>query len=378
MKNRKTPAKSAAFFANHVKKMDASVLDYDLPKDRIAQLPAQRRDNSRLLVYRRQSGEIEHRRFSEIAEILPCKFRMIRNNAAVLKARIFASRKSGGFAECLLLNPVGGNAWRAMLRPGKKLPAGSTFAKEGFFEARVLEKFGDGQAVVEFTKNKFSSVIELSENIGAVPLPPYIERDQRSPDYDRGFDNERYETVYANPAKRVAAAAPTAGLHFTKELCEKLQSRGHSFGEITLHVGLGTFQPIKSEKVEEHKMHSEIYEIPPETLRVLKNRKENKTLMVGTTSLRACEDFCRKNPDIDEGKTYIGSASLFVYPPQKIISCDALITNFHLPRSTLMCLVGAFLSPGKEDGIEKLNELYKIAIEREYRFFSYGDAMLIL
>ncbi|MBR4598366.1 MAG: tRNA preQ1(34) S-adenosylmethionine ribosyltransferase-isomerase QueA [Opitutales bacterium] len=358
--------------------MDASILDYDLPKERIAQLPAQRRDNSRLLVYRRESGEIEHRRFSEIADILPGGFSFIRNNAAVLKARIFANRKSGGAVECLLLNPIRDNIWRAMLRPGKKLPEGSVFAKEGFFEARVLEKFEDGQAIVEFTKNKYPNVIALSEKIGAVPLPPYIERDQRSPSYDREFDNRRYETVYADPARRVAAAAPTAGLHFTKELCASLEKRGGKFYEITLHVGLGTFQPIKSDRVEDHKMHSEIYEIPPETLHVLKRRKDHKTIMVGTTSLRASEDFLRKNPEIDENKTYIGDASLFVYPPQKIISADAMITNFHLPRSTLMCLVGAFLSPGKEGGIEKLKELYKIAIEKEYRFFSYGDAMLIL
>ncbi len=246
------------------------------------------------------------------------------------------------------------------------------------FEAKVLEKFEDGQAIVEFTKNKFDNVIELCENIGAVPLPPYIARDQRSPNYDRKFDNERYETVYANPSKRVAAAAPTAGLHFTPELCARLEKSGNTFNEITLHVGLGTFQPIKSDKVEEHKMHSEIYEIPESTLRILKNRSEFKTLMVGTTSLRASEDFCRKNPEIDLSKPYFGDASLFVYPPQKVISANALITNFHLPRSTLMCLVGAFLSPEKEDGVEKLKEIYKIAIEKEYRFFSYCDAMLIL
>lgn len=358
--------------------MNASILDYDLPKERIAQLPAQKRDNSKLLVFRRETGEIEHRRFSELDQILPQEFSFIRNNASVLKARIFASRKSGGFAECLLLAPVENNIWRAMLRPGRKLPAGSSFFKEGAFEAKVLEKFGDGQTLVEFVENKFSNVVELCENIGAVPLPPYIERDQRSPDYDRKFDNERYETVYADPSKRVAAAAPTAGLHFTPELCSRLEKRGNTFNEITLHVGLGTFQPIKSEKVEDHKMHSEIYEIPPKTLRVLKNRNDFKTLMVGTTSLRASEDFCRKNPSIESGKAYFGDASLFVYPPQNIISADALITNFHLPRSTLMCLVGAFLTPGKLGGIEKLKEIYKTAIENDYRFFSYGDAMLIL
>ncbi|MBO5781612.1 MAG: tRNA preQ1(34) S-adenosylmethionine ribosyltransferase-isomerase QueA [Opitutales bacterium] len=358
--------------------MDASILDYNLPKERIAQLPAQKRDNSKLLVFRRETEEIEHRRFSELGEILPRQFSFIRNNAAVLKARIFANRKSGGFVECLLLAPVENNIWRAMLRPGKKLPAGSRFFKDGIFEAEVLEKFEDGQAIVEFVENKFSNVVELCENIGAVPLPPYIERDQKSPDYDRKFDNERYETVYADPSRRVAAAAPTAGLHFTPELCSRLEKSGNTFNEITLHVGLGTFQPIKSEKIEDHKMHSEIYEIPPETLRLLKSRKDFKTLMVGTTSLRASEDFCRKNPPADCGCPYFGDASLFVYPPQEIISADALITNFHLPRSTLMCLVGAFLTPGKLGGIEKLKEIYKTAIENDYRFFSYGDAMLIL
>lgn len=358
--------------------MDTSILDYELPKECIAQLPAQKRDNSKLLVFNRQTGEIEHRRFAELDEILPQKFSFIRNNAAVLKARIFANRKSGGFVECLLLTPVSDKVWRVMLRPAKKLPIGSTFFKEGIFEAKVLEKFNEGQAIIEFVENKFSNVVELSENIGAVPLPPYIERDQRSPNYDRKFDNERYETVYANPSKRVAAAAPTAGLHFTPELCKRLEKLSNTFNEITLHVGLGTFQPIKSEKVEEHKMHSEIYEIPQDTLRILKNKDKFKTLMVGTTSLRASEDFCRKNPNVDENKPYFGDASLFVYPPQKVISADALITNFHLPRSTLMCLVGAFIAPEKEDGIKKLKEIYKIAIKKDYRFFSYGDAMLIL
>lgn len=357
--------------------MDTDSLDYNLPKSQIAQFPCERRDQSKLLVFNRKDGSISHRKFSDLADILPEKFHIIRNNAAVLKARIFAKKESGAEVECLLLTPVDGAKWRVMLRPGKRLPVGATFLKEGFFRAKVLEKFDDGQAIVEFIENKFDSVITLSENIGAVPLPPYIQRDQKSPDYDRQRDNISYETVYANPSKRVAAAAPTAGLHFTKELDSKLAKKGHVFHELTLHVGLGTFQPIKADVVEEHKMHSELYEIPAQTIEALRNPND-KILCVGTTSLRASEDFMRKNPPLKAGESYVGSASLFIYPPQKIISADALITNFHLPRSTLMCLVGAFLAPGQEDGVEILKQIYASAIEQNYRFFSYGDAMLIL
>lgn len=357
--------------------MNLDSLDYDLPKEQIAQFPCERRDQSKLLVFDRKSGSVKHCHFSDLPNLLPEKFHFIRNNAAVLKARIFAKKKSGAEVECLLLTPEDGRRWRVMLRPGKRLQVGAEFFKEGFFEAKVIEKFGDGQAVVEFTQNKFSSVIELSEQIGSVPLPPYIQRDQKSPDYDRQRDNLRYETVYANPAKRVAAAAPTAGLHFTKELDSRLLEAGNIFHELTLHVGLGTFQPIKSERIEDHKMHSELYEIPANTIEALRNPSD-KILCVGTTSLRASEDFMRKNPDLKPGESYVGNASLFVYPPQKIISADALITNFHLPRSTLMCLVGAFLAPGREGGVEILKELYAEAIKLNYRFFSYGDSMLIL
>ena len=357
--------------------MNLDSLDYDLPMEKIAKFPCERRDQSKLFVFDRKSGSVKHCHFSDLPNLLPEKFHFIRNNAAVLKARIFAKKKSGAEVECLLLTPEDGRRWRVMLRPGKRLQVGAEFFKEGFFEAKVLEKFGDGQAVVEFTQNKFSSVIELSEQIGSVPLPPYIQRDQKSPDYDRQRDNLRYETVYANPAKRVAAAAPTAGLHFTKELDSRLLEAGNIFHELTLHVGLGTFQPIKSERIEDHKMHSELYEIPANTIEALRNPSD-KILCVGTTSLRASEDFMRKNPDLKPGESYVGNASLFVYPPQKIISADALITNFHLPRSTLMCLVGAFLAPGREGGVEILKELYAEAIKLNYRFFSYGDAMLIL
>ena len=249
---------------------------------------------------------------------------------------------------------------------------------ENSFRATVLEKLEDGRAVVKFDTADGGSVVAMSEKIGVVPLPPYIARDQHSPDYDRGFDNRRYETVYADPSKRVAAAAPTAGLHFTPELIDTLKSRGNGFFDLTLHVGIGTFQPLKSEVVEDHKMHSEIYEIPARTLAAMADKSVPR-LAVGTTSLRAMEDFVRKHPDgFPTDKPIADSAELFVYPPQRIHAADAMITNFHLPRSTLMCLVAVFLKPDSDGGTEKLKELYRLAIEREYNFYSYGDAMLIL
>lgn len=358
--------------------MDISALDYNLPKERIAQHPAMKRDESKLLVYKRSSGEISHLNFKDLPEVLGRNYKFIRNDAAVLKARIFAKKSSGANVECLLLNAVENSKWIAMIKPAKRLAVNSTFGIDGVFSARVLEKFDDGRALLDFEENAYGDVISLSEAIGAVPLPPYIVRDQRSPDYDRREDNERYETVYANSQKRVAVAAPTAGLHFTKELVETLKNRGSEFYNLTLHVGIGTFKPIQCDKIEEHKMHSETYEIPADTLKVLKTEPRENILCIGTTSLRASEDFCRKNPDVALDKPYISSASLFVYPPQRVISSGALITNFHLPRSTLMCLVGAFIAPESENGIEILKDIYKIAIERDYRFFSYGDAMLIL
>jgi S-adenosylmethionine:tRNA ribosyltransferase-isomerase len=218
----------------------------------------------------------------------------------------------------------------------------------------------------------------MSEKIGVVPLPPYIARNQNSPDYDRDFDNARYETVYANPTKKVASAAPTAGLHFTPELIQTLKNSGHDFFDLTLHVGIGTFQPLKSDKVEDHIMHSEIYEIPTKTLSAMSDKTKPR-LAVGTTSLRAMEDFTRKHQNgFSADNPVFDDARLFVYPPQKILSADAMITNFHLPRSTLMCLVAVFLKPESLDGIEKLKEIYQVAIDNKYNFYSYGDAMLIL
>lgn len=365
--------------------MDSSILDYTLPEERIAKTPAQKRDESRLLVLNRKSGEISHALFKDLPTLLPQQFDFFRNNAAVLKARIFANRESGGAVECLLLTPDSreDNLWTCMIKPAKRLKEGSSFGKENFFKAKVLEKFDDGTATIKFELSpKFSNVVELAENIGVVPLPPYIARDQKSPDYDRTFDNERYETVYANPQKRVAVAAPTAGLHFTPELIKSLSQQGHSFYDLTLHVGIGTFKPMTTDTVEAHKMHSELYEIPSSTIKAAIDRKR-PNLLVGTTSLRALEDFYRKNFEkfselSNSQSSYLNAASLYVYPPQLVYSADAMITNFHLPRSTLMCLVSAFIKPNSLDGIDILKNAYKVAIENKYNFYSYGDAMLIL
>lgn len=360
--------------------MDASVLDYILPDERIARFPSQKRDESKLLVFDRKSQVITHTIFKELPNFLPTAFNFFRNDAAVLKARIFAKKETGANVECLLLTPVENNIWTCMLRPAKRLKNGAKFAVENAFEAEVLQHLDNGNCIVNFSlAPQYNNVVEMSEQIGVVPLPPYIRRNQNSQDYDRTFDNQRYETVYANPQHRVAAAAPTAGLHFTDELISQLKTDKHNFYNLTLHVGIGTFQPLKTDVVEQHTMHSELYEIPTKTLEALADTSKPH-LAVGTTSLRALEDFSRKNVGrkIDTSKPVIDSASLFVYPPQRVISADAMITNFHLPRSTLMCLVATFLSPESESGIDTLKEIYKVAIDNKYNFYSYGDAMLIL
>ena len=360
--------------------MDSSELDYDLPGERIARFPSRRRDACRLLVYSRKTAETSHAKFADLPDILERPHNIFRNTASVLKARIFARKPTGGGVECLLLSPIdGGREWLCMLKPGRRLPAGSRFGIDGVFTAEVLSKDAEGNAAVRFDICGNEGVVEMSERVGVVPLPPYIARNQKSPGYDRNFDNEYYETVYADPSKRVAAAAPTAGLHFTPELDARLRARGHAFHPLTLRVGIGTFRPMKTEKVEDFQIHSEAYEIPAATLAAMGDAYRPK-LAVGTTSLRAMEDYWRKNgaPGKDARAAAADSAKIFVHPPQRILSADALVTNFHLPRSSLMCLVAAFLSPGNADGIEMLKGLYRLAIDRKYNFYSYGDAMLIL
>ncbi len=361
--------------------MDASLFDYDLPADRIAQTPAGVRDASRLLVVNRATHQLTHATFNEIGNYLPSRTVLFRNNAMVLKARLQGVRPSGGKVECLLLHPVmDGNPWEfwCLLKPGKRLPVNGSFRIPGICQATVIAKRPDGTCRVAFTPETGArSVVELADLAGSLPLPPYIDRHKADPARE-AMDENRYQTVYADPQKKVAAAAPTAGLHFTPDLMDSLTQQGHEFQNLTLHVGLGTFQPIKVERLDEHRMHREIYEVPAAT-RQAWDRASHK-LCVGTTALRALEDYCRKGGHLARnlGQSYQDSAELFIYPPAKFLSADSLLTNFHLPRSTLLCLVSAFLQPESTEGIAWLKDIYRAAIKENYRFFSYGDAMLIL
>jgi len=356
--------------------MDTSLFDYELPPEQIAQVPADRRDASRLLVVNRQSGKIEHTVFREIGNFLPDGARLFRNEAAVLRARILAKLPTGGKVECLLLHPgETGNCWWCLLKPGRKLPAGREFGLEGLFTAKVLEKNEDGQCLVQFDCEGGRTVEDLTEVIGQLPLPPYI---ARAGGENKPEDLERYQTVYANPAKRVAAAAPTAGLHFTEELIGELKGKGFTFHDLVLHVGLGTFRPIQVEKLQEHAMHSETYSIGSDVLQELQKPDAGPRVAIGTTSVRTIEDALRKLGEKTIEGNFSSEASLFLYPPAEFLGVDAMITNFHLPRSTLLCLISAFLTPGKTEGIAWMKEIYAEALSEGYRFYSYGDAMLIL
>ena len=371
-------------------KMDTDLFDYHLPERLIAQTPAARRDASKLLVVNRATGTISHHIFSDLPELLPAGTRLFRNNAAVLQARLTGEREgSGGKVECLLLRPGEiPTRWWCLLKPGKKAAHGY-FGVPGLFRAHVIDKEicdeGGGEYLVEFEMCvPGENVLDVAEKIGQLPLPPYITRARPAGTDFSALDKERYQTVYAEREHPVAAAAPTAGLHFTDELLAKLRSRGVNQFDLTLHIGLGTFQPIKSQKIEEHPMHKEFYTIPAGTRAELDkvDPANSPRLAVGTTSLRTMEDFARRSragdPAIAKTGSVAATAGLFVFPPQQILGADILITNFHLPKSTLMCLVSAFLTPGELRGIEWLKEIYAEAIRENYRFYSYGDAMLIL
>jgi len=356
-----------------------SRFDYHLPAELVAQTPAERRDGSRLLVVDRAAHTVEHRMFDELPNFLRPGDTLFRNNASVLPARLRGKRATGGAVECLLLRKSGagadGELWQCLVRPGRRLPAGAEFeAAEGALRGRVESVVGDGSVLVRFESRPGESVADAANRAGEVPLPPYIVRTDAS---RRDMDRERYQTVYANPERRVAVAAPTAGLHFTPGLLASIGARGVRTADLTLHVGLGTFRPMATENVEDHPIHGEVYEIPAATQRALFPPLAGRRVAVGTTTVRSIEDFlaCHREP---LGTTHIAEASLFVHPPFAFRGVDALITNFHQPRSTLLCLVAAFLAPGSSDGIGWLMDIYADAVARRYRFFSYGDAMLIL
>jgi S-adenosylmethionine:tRNA ribosyltransferase-isomerase len=352
--------------------MLTSELDYELPAARIAQSPTDRRDRSRLLVYRRKEREVSHHYFHDLPDLLPPDLFIFRNNVSVLKARLLGKRSTGGSVECLLLRPAESlkNTWRCLLKPGGKTARAGSFSLPGEYEATVVQSLPSGEYLVKFDLPKDDDPAQLAQRIGALPLPPYVHRPADE------TDELRYQTVYANSENRTAVAAPTAGLHFTEETFNGLKDKGHSIHDLTLSVGLGTFRPIETDEIDDHPMHAEEYSIEPEAKNALLT-KPGKKLAIGTTTVRTIEHYLSTTDPKPEQPTR-GQTDLFIRAPYSFRGVDLLLTNFHLPGSTLLCLVSAFLSPDKEDGLAILKDIYAQAISLEYRFFSYGDAMLIL
>jgi S-adenosylmethionine:tRNA ribosyltransferase-isomerase len=350
--------------------------DFELPPDLIAQHPAPKRDDSRLLVLQRGGNRIEHRRFPVLLEFLEPGDVLVLNNSRVIPARLRGvNAKTGGKFELLLLEENAPNDWWSMLRPGKRSRVGTQIilcdadGRPAHICATVTETNDDGHRRLQFTGTP--AIRRELEQLGEVPLPPYIERQSRQSE-----DKERYQTVFARTDGSVAA--PTAGLHFTPELLAQLRARGVQICFVTLHVGAGTFLPVKTESLAAHKMHAERFELSEETANTVNTAKNSghRVIAVGTTTVRVLESVAAQN----HGKLskYAGKTGVFIHPPFSFQVVDALLTNFHLPRSTLLMLVSAFVAPGEKHGREMLLHTYAEAIRERYRFFSYGDAMLIL
>lgn len=344
--------------------MHVSDFDYYLPEELIAQHPADKRDESRLLVADRKSGKLEHRHFYNILEYLNPGDCLVMNNSKVIPARLFGIKEiTGARVEFLLTKRIKGDIWEAMVRPGKKLHVGDrvSFTEDGSLSAKITEHGEGGTRNVRFEYE--GDFHELLYRIGKIPLPPYIERESCDE------DKVRYQTVYCKEEGSVAA--PTAGLHFTEELIEKALQKGVKTAYVTLHVGIGTFRPVKCENIEEHKMHFEEYEIDEENAAVINETRKagGRIISVGTTSTRTVESASAPDGTVIAGH---GSTDIFIYPGYRFKVIDSLITNFHLPKSTLLMLVSALYNR------ENILEAYKAAVEEKYRFFSYGDAMMII
>ena len=350
---------------------------FDLPPELIAQQPAAHRDDSRLLVLQRKSGKIEHRQFPDLLEFLNPGDVLVLNNSRVIPARMHGKNsQTGGKFELLLLEENSKNDWWAMMRPGKRAKIKTQIRLQekngdiGKIIATVTDVNDEGQRRLQFSGT--TNLLDELDALGELPLPPYIERHG-----ELVADKERYQTVYAQPAGSVAA--PTAGLHFTPELLGKIRALGVKICFVTLHVGAGTFFSVRTENLADHQMHSERFEVGEETVRAVSEAKKSghRVIAVGTTATRALETVARKN-----GGTlnvYTGKTDIFIFPPAQFQIVDALLTNFHLPESTLLMLVSAFAAPGEElRGRELVFSAYAEAIRERYRFFSYGDAMLIL
>ncbi len=341
--------------------MDIKDFYYDLPERLIAQTPLTDRTASRLMVLDRKLGTIEHKHFYDIADYLNEGDCLVMNNTRVIPARLYGSKEgSGGKIEFLLLKRLSIDTWELILRPGKKAKVGSRFVfGDGRLKAEVIEVRDDGNRIVRF---EFDGVWEeILDSLGEMPLPPYIK--------EKLEDKNRYQTVYSKIEG--SAAAPTAGLHFTDELIEKLRQKGVKTAFVTLHVGLGTFRPVSVDTIENHKMHTEFYQISQESADIINETRKNggRIICVGTTSVRTLESSSKDDGTVLPGS---GDTSIFIYPGYKFKTVDSLITNFHLPESTLLMLISALYDRNS------IMEAYAEAINKEYRFFSFGDAMLII
>ncbi len=340
--------------------MKVSDFDYDLPERLIAQHPSEKRDESRLMVLNREKQTIEDKVFKDVIDYLNPGDCLVRNNTKVIPARLYGKKETGANVEFLLLKRIHDDTWEVIVRPGRKLLKGAkVIFGDGILEATIDDVLENGNRQVTF---KYDGIFnEILDQIGLMPLPPYIKEKLK--------DKDRYQTVYAKYDG--SAAAPTAGLHFTEELLEKIRQKGVEIANVTLHVGIGTFRPVKVENVEEHDMHSEHFYIKKEDADKINNAKKNgkRIISVGTTSCRVLESIADENGFVKETE---GDTSIFIYPGYKFKCIDSLITNFHLPESTLVMLVSALA------GKDFILKAYKEAVEKEYRFFSFGDAMIIL
>ena len=339
--------------------MKVSEFNYNLPEELIAQTPIKNRDESRLMVLDRKNQTIEHKIFRDILDYLKPGDCLVRNNTKVIPARLYGKKETGANIEFLLLKRIEGDFWEVMVRPGRKLQIGTkVIFGEGLLEAEILEVLDGGNRRVKFTYDGIFN--EILDQIGLMPLPPYIK--------ERLKEKNRYQTVYAK--YEGSAAAPTAGLHFTEELLEKIKEKGVEIANVTLHVGIGTFRPVKVEKIEEHEMHSEYFYIKQEDVEKINNAKRNgnRVIAVGTTSCRVLESIAEDKGLVKETE---GNTKIFIYPGYKFKCIDGLITNFHLPESTLIMLVSALA------GRDYTMRAYDEAVQEKYRFFSFGDAMFI-
>ena len=339
--------------------MDVKDFYYDLPEELIAQVPIKNRDESRLMVLNRNRQTIEDKIFKDIVDYLEPGDCIVRNNTKVIPARLYGKKETGANVEFVLLKNIEGDIWEAMVRPGNKLHKGAKVVfGDGLLNAEIIETTEDGTRIVQFKYNGIFN--EILDQIGLMPLPPYIHESLK--------ENDRYQTIYAKYDG--SAAAPTAGLHFTPDLFDRLKEKGIDIANVTLHVGIGTFRPVKEKNIEDHHMHTEHYYIKKEDAEKINNAKISgkRVIAVGTTSCRTLETISDKNGMVKECE---GDTGIYIYPGYKFKCIDGLITNFHLPESTLIMLVSAFA------GREFIMKAYKHAVEEKYRFFSFGDAMFI-